>query len=978
MFLALPDYHIVARVDAASGLETLVAGNGISGYSGDGGPATSAQLQSPSGVAVDSAGNLYISDSGAAVVRKVSSGVITTVAGTGTSGSSGDGGPATSARLAGPSGIAVDASFNLFIADTGNNSVRKVSGGIVTTMAGGLHGPLGVAVDALGNIYIADAGDGLVRKLSGDVMTTVAGDGGTRTPSGGNGDPATGVSLGTPGSVAVDSSGKLYIADFQEDRVWVVANGVISAFAGNGGLAVPDWQQFVPAGVAAGSDGSVYIADSGKQRVLQVSAGIVTVIAGRGSPSPEGDGGPAIHAQLYMPSGVAADSSGNLYIADTGNNVIRMVSQGAIPTVAGNGTAGYGGDGGPAPSAQLASPVAVAVDGSGNLYIADAGNYAIRKVSGGVITTVAESPAAPYPGCTPAPTAVAADSAGAVYFNAYCEYLASRGPGLGSQWYSVGGTYKIQSGSSAALISGCGGRVYGLAVDSSGDLFCSPSSASGTVDEVSGGAMSVVYRGSYGSTPHGISVDGAGSIWIADPGLNEVLEASHGAVTTLSGSLPPASADGGDGGPAASARLNGPMGVAVDASGRVYIADTGNNRIRVLLPPDTCAGIVNWNSRSADDSGGSLTASILINPTCSWSITNLPGWVTASGAAAGSGPSTVTLVVAANPGPPRTVNVAVAGSSFTLTQAGATYTVSGHVTLGGQPLAGVFLSLGPGLSAATDATGYYSIAFPAASSAYTLSASLAGYGFIPNSQQVLPSGYQTYDFTAWATPVITSIAAGFASATLPAQTSFAPGEIVSIFGTSLCAGTQAASAPLPETLSDCSLWFDGTKAPLYFSSPGQINAVLKQGVAPGTYALEVWRYTGPNGAQLPARSASFPIRIAPVSMAFVERADGGNTVLAVPYPDGGYAGAGRPVAPGDTVTLYLTGLGAVSQQPQVLVEGTAATLLYAGAQPQDPGLDEIVLQLPRYALAAGKQTAGFTITAPSVSQTVSYQVPAAP
>ena len=323
-------------------LITTVAGNGTQGFSGDNGPAIGAGLDQPAGVAVDAAGALHIADSGNQRVRTVSNGVIATVAGNGTPGFSGDNGPATSAELSGPWGIAVDSAGNVYVADNYNNRIRKVSNGVITTVAGGgfsgdngpatsaaLSGPSGVAVDPAGNLYIADQGNNRIRKVSNGMITTVAGNGGWGF-SGDNG-PATSAKLANPMGVAVDSLGNLYIADSLNNRIRKVSNGVITTVAGNG------TQGF------------------------------------------SGDNGPAASAQLEFPSGVAIDPAGGLYIADDTDR-IRKVSNGVITTVAGGGTTGFRGDGGPATSVQLSSPSGVAVDSSGNLLIADSGNNRVARL----------------------------------------------------------------------------------------------------------------------------------------------------------------------------------------------------------------------------------------------------------------------------------------------------------------------------------------------------------------------------------------------------------------------------------------------------------------------------------------------------------------------------------------------------------------------------------------------------------------------
>jgi uncharacterized protein (TIGR03437 family) len=378
-----------------------VAGNGTLGYTGDNGPATSAEIHGPYAVATDSAGDLYIADSGNNVIRKVANGVITTVAGNGTMGYSGDNGPATSAQLDAPYGVAVDSAGNLYIADSANNVIRKVSGGVITTIAGNgtsgytgdngpatsaqLFTPSAVALDSAGNLYILDFGNNVIRKVSASslVITTVAGTNATYGFGGDNG-PATSAELYGPNGIAVDSAGNLYIADTSNSRI----------------------------------------------RKVSASNGVITTFAGNGTPGFAGDGASATSAELNGPWGVAVDSAGNLYIADLGNNRIRKVSGGEITTVAGNGTAGYSGDGGAAANAELNGPSAIAPDSAGNFYIADFENDRIRIMSSSSCTYSIGS------------TSLVAPASGA-YFNvsiqtgASCQWTISDLPG----WITVSGAF---------------------------------------------------------------------------------------------------------------------------------------------------------------------------------------------------------------------------------------------------------------------------------------------------------------------------------------------------------------------------------------------------------------------------------------------------------------------------------------------------------------------------------------------------------
>jgi sugar lactone lactonase YvrE len=344
---------------------TTVVGGGSFGHSGDGGAAIDASLRIPNGVAVDTYGNLFIADTGNSSIREVNTnGIIMTVAGNGLFAYSGDDGPATNASLYNPTGLAVDTYGNLFIADIGNNRIREVStNGIITTVAGNgfgapfsgafsgdggaatnasLYQPTGVAVNAFGNLFIADQNNQRIREVNTNgVIITVAGNGTNRFS--GDGGAATNASIHLPANVTVDESGNLFISDYGNSRIRKVnTNGIITTVAGGG--------------------------------------------TGGGS---IGDGGAATNAVLNLPEDVAVDASGNFFIADSfngvtgpGHSLIREVnSNGIITTVAGNGTNKFSGDGGAATNASLGFPHGVAVDTAGNLFIADSSNLRVRKVT---------------------------------------------------------------------------------------------------------------------------------------------------------------------------------------------------------------------------------------------------------------------------------------------------------------------------------------------------------------------------------------------------------------------------------------------------------------------------------------------------------------------------------------------------------------------------------------------------------------------
>ncbi len=408
-------YDLRVRKVDTNGNMTTIAGTGVSGFAGDGGLATNATMTYPYGVAVDGGGNVFIADQLNYVIRQVNtSGIITTVAGTpGVSGYSGDGGPALSATLSSIYGIAADSVGDLFISDYTNQRIREVSGGTINTIAGSgntgfdgdgpatahaLNFPYGVAVDSGGNVYVADTYNLRVREVSLGLMSTVTGNG--TFVFLGAGIPAIDTPLSFPFDAAPDGFGNIYIADQANHMIRRVdANGNITTVAGTGtcgfsgdGGPATNAQLCNPSRVSVSSTGLIYIADTNNQRIREVDlSGNISTIAGTGTCGFNGDGSATQH-QLCYPFGIVTDSSGNVYIADEINYRVRKLdSTGNLTTIAGNGTCGYSGDGGSATSAELCDPTGVAVDSSGNVYIADKDNQRIRKISSGIISTVAGS-----------------------------------------------------------------------------------------------------------------------------------------------------------------------------------------------------------------------------------------------------------------------------------------------------------------------------------------------------------------------------------------------------------------------------------------------------------------------------------------------------------------------------------------------------------------------------------------------------------
>jgi sugar lactone lactonase YvrE len=535
----------VRRVDAVTGMITTYAGGGTSGYGGDGGPATSARLNSPDALGLDSSGNLYIADFGNWRVRRVDAAtrIITTHAGTGSyTGFSGDGIPATSASI-GLWGIAVGPSGDVFIADSRSASlsvppftfyppsfrVRKVDATthLISTIAGnGLGGysgdggpatsagmnPRRIALDSFGNLFIGDPGAARIRRVDAatGVITTVAGNGNSGFSE--DGEFAMSVSM-SPVDVVKDVGGNLYIADqrpstaFWSNRILRTdaATGITTVVAGGGTAGSCEG---IPAttcdirvrGLAMDSSGNLYFSDvahGDRIRKVSLTTGIITTYAGGGAPTPPGigDGGPATSARLNVPRGLAFDSTGALFIADERNHRIRRVGvEGNITTVAGTGTPGPLGDGGPATSAYLEYPADVALDPAGNLLISDTNHFRIRRVDrvSGIITTVA--------------------------------------------------------GTSVSGFSGDGGPATAASL----------------------------------GTTRGIAVDAAGNLYIADASTAaeriRFVDSATGIISTIAGNG--IRGLGGDGGPASLASLCDPEGITIDGNGNLIIADYNNSRIR--------------------------------------------------------------------------------------------------------------------------------------------------------------------------------------------------------------------------------------------------------------------------------------------------------------------------------------------------------------------------------------------------------------
>jgi len=372
--LSLVAFFIFAKLNAQN--ISTVAGTGVFGFSGDGSAATAARLSGPQDIAVDTFGNVYIADAAGHRIRKITAttGVISTIAGTGTVGYSGDGGAALSARFSSPIGIALDKEGNIYVSDVGNHCIRKIT-----------------------------ASTGLISTVAGTGTAGYSGDGGA----------ATAARLYSPYDITVDTNGNLYIADVSNHciRKVTASTGFISTvagttspgFSGDGGAATAA-RLYQPFSVALDASDNLYITDASNNRIRKVTAstGVISTIAGTGTVGSAGDGGAAISAQLNRPYSISLDKLGNVYFSDFNNNKIRKitVSTGVISTIAGTGVLGYSGDGAVATAAQLANPKGVFVDKFNNVFIADELNNRIRFICNSVSVPSAPIVTSPLTFCS--------------------------------------------------------------------------------------------------------------------------------------------------------------------------------------------------------------------------------------------------------------------------------------------------------------------------------------------------------------------------------------------------------------------------------------------------------------------------------------------------------------------------------------------------------------------------------------------------
>ncbi len=847
-----PNYHLVFRVEA-NGSISVIAGNNIQGlsnatgnglghsgggYSGDEGPATNAALNRPEGVAYDGAGNLYIADVFNNRIRMVDTkGIIHTFAGTGQAGQQ-DSSQALSASFNYPTDVVADGSGNLYVNDNQNYKIRKItSQGVVSTIAGtGVFGsaaenasaatqPLAdieaMAVDTQGNLYLGDFTYNRVRRISGGLIATVAGNGN----AGFSGDgPALNVSINGPGGLAFDQNGNLLISDTGNRRIRKLAASVITTiagtgqpgFSGDGGPALSATLHN-PFGLAVTQGGAIYIADRDNFRIRTInSSSTISTAAGNGALISSQNGVAAGLATMLDPFGVSFDYTGALLIADSDNNIIRRMTGGTLATIAGTGADEFSGDNGPATQAGLNGPFSVNADSAGNYYEAEANDGNVRKIgTSGLISTIASSSA----NGLNVPTQALPDSKGNVYIsdldNSRVLQLAPSGSiaqvpnlsnpagialdGLGNLYVTEAGAGKVVKVSSTGAVTTIagGGSVAGTAAD--------------------GGPATNARLG----IPTGIAVDSTGSsVYFSDAANANVRKValSSGTISTVAGNG--RSGFSGDGGPATSASLGEPWGLALDPSGSLYIADVLNNRIRKVLLTSSPSFTVDQSTLSLSAaSNGKITDPATLNlsstlPGLLFSVTTDQPWLTitpASGAMPAaiqvtadptgmtSGSNTGHVMITALGASPAAITVTV---NFTVTPATPATLTSDTYVLNYSFVSG-----------ANPVTNHLSISNSGSGSAgYSISAALAnGTGWLGVSPA---SGSATANSPGFVTVTIT-----------PGQ--LAPGTYTGTLTITGTGGTNSAPVQIPVSVS-----VTASAPKLLTTQPGLTFSAIQGGGAP--------------------------------------------------------------------------------------------------------------------------------------------------
>ncbi len=627
LFISHRSKNRIRRV-GKDGVITTIAGNGMAGFSGDNGPALKAAFNFPAGLCLDQAGNLYVADRNNHRVRRIDTlGIVTTVAGTGTPDWGGDGGPAVEAHLNYPSDLICDGKGNLYISDRSNNRIRKVDArGTISTVVGlglpefggdfgpatdaFLKYPFGIDLDQKGNLYIADRGNNRIRKVDTQgIITTVAGDG-THFFAGDYG-PATRASLAYPTDVVVDDRGNLYIADRNNNRIRKVDPlGILTTVMGigkyeyNGDNEIAsETTLHLPFALALSPDGKLIIVDRNHFRVrsMDLKNHAIATVAGNGKFWFRGDGGPGAGATLDSPSGMAVDSKGHVIFSDKMHNRLRWIDRkGFIFTLAGTGNQGNEGDGGLASQASLFLPGAMAMGPKNNIYfVSPQGNSKfVRKIDPqGRITRFAGNGVLGDKGdggpAVQASFGVIQDIAVDRQGNVYLADLTNR------KVRKVDTQGVVSTLASDTWIKIADEEIHpnGIAVNKSGEIFVSDSGSS-KIRKIDRNQKVTTFAGTgefrdFGDggpaiqagirSPGGLAFSPDGELYIAEETSHRIRKINkEGNIILVAGTG--VAGYGGDSGPATQAQLKSPYRMAFDKEGNLYFSDRDNNRIRKIDP----------------------------------------------------------------------------------------------------------------------------------------------------------------------------------------------------------------------------------------------------------------------------------------------------------------------------------------------------------------------------------------------------------
>lgn len=1008
--------HLIRLVVAIAAMGTLMAqAQSSSSYvsrtiagvfpAGDGGPATAALLESPQAVAADSSGNLYVADGGNSVIRKITragaissiagysgyafdlkldtagniyiaggtyaykmsqTGTLTTVAGNGSYSFSGDGGAATSAGFNGIYALAIDSANNLFICDSNNHRIRKVTpNGIVQTIAGGngkgftgdngpasnalLDYPRHAAVDAAGNLYFNDYNNNRVRKITPDgTITTFAGSGVCcSSPDGGL---ATAAFLST-GPVTADPSGAVYVFDFFAYRVRRVSpSGILQSYAGDGNLGFAgDGQPAISArfanvaGMGTDTQNNLYIVDADNERIRMVSGGTVSTVVGRGHF--DGDGGVATAALLHRPRGVVTAADGTSYFVDAANHRVRKIgTDGKISTVAGTGVAGYTGNGGPATAATMKYPDSIAIDSAGNLFVVDQSQLVVRKITpAGIISTAAGNGTLAFSNDVRGAlgsgfayiAGIAVDSSGNLYLSEQSHHEIKKIVPTGGMTTYAGTGGVGFGGDGGAALQAVLAYPGALAV-SDGNLYIADTlnyairkvDANGAIASVAGtgkccdsgdGGLAIQARVS----ANGMVADANGGLWFTDD-LGVRYIGRDGTIRRVAGgnALGLAGDDlsaGGD------TMYNTPSGIALNAAGEVILADTFNSRIRKLQPNDPAKMDILRGNNQQGLTGTALNAMVV-------KMTGKAG-----------------------------IGAGGVGVTFTVT--------SGSADLSAK-------------TAQTDASGQAGVA-----------ATVKKAGTITVTATF---GNLTATFTASATdpavippdsiPVISQGGIGQNGFSVPPVQMVSPGAITTIYGSNFMATGMAAAVntvvngQLSSKVGGVCVTFGGVPVPIFAVAATQVTVEVPV-LVPGPVAVQVLRNCGDATEQKSNVLSATAQAASPEFLYLQVNGDGRNPVAAFGAlgeyvgPPGLISGVTfRAAKPGDVLVVYALGFGAtnpaqatgvpapgaaiVAQAVNITIGGVplaASDILYAGASPSYIGLYQLNVRVPD-GVASGNQS----------------------